>query len=1033
GGIPPVRGEGSSGERRPGGGEPAAGARRRRRAVPLVLGVAAAVLLGVAAVFVVRVQTDRGELVIRSSDPGVQVLVKHGGEPVEDWELKQGENRTSVRSGDYEVLLIGDTDGLSVRDGAFTLTRGGRQVVTIERTRPALRPVDDPDAPSGMPAPIVADDPDAPEPLRIELGRERSIKIGETSYSMPSLVERINRESPGRALIAVEPGVPADFVENVSRLLWRANVEHKFLRTSDIAESEAAADPRAPRYGGKTYAEAKRLLQTERKPEVVAEAIEAVAALVDQGGYRETLRLILQAARHHGDPWTRADKDRALVQASTRKALENFDSPEGVEAMNAALVEGESNDRAYLLGALSGKPRGSSIRQISRENAVRAVPGMLAASHDPDGRVSTSALQIAAELAPEDGSVVSRLRELLVGEDAELVHTAAILLAGIDPQTEGLATVLESIVFSEGRTLDLALANDAELLARVNPDAEGLTMLLAALVHQEGRPDRGRDWEASGKALTILSDLGPKAAEAVPRLVSTIQDGSSYRYVYPAGPRTRFETFSGGGAGRVPGQPLGKSLGVLAIEALGSIGPAANAAVPVLRSIVAGTDSPTRAREVREAAAEALRKITRSEEAPDGREPGSATAPAEPGTDPASAEAAAELRRSAREAQPPHYGGKTYAEAERLLKTERRPEIIADAIEALAALADVGGYYETLRLILDAARQRGNPWTYSDEGSGLIRLATRRGVEKFDSPEGAEAMNRVLVEGHTNDRAYILNALTRKRPGSFYKQISPKNAVVAIPGILAAIDDEDLKVSTTAIHVAAELAPDDERVRSRLRKALSDERSEVNYAAATALAEVDPKADGLSSVLEKVVFREGRPLDPSLAYDASLLARVDPDSEALLNLLLELVSQSRNAWVRGSALTTLAMLGPKAGGAVPALVQIVDDEESSRQSYIPLSVERSGGVLDFDAPFRPKERGKSLRALAIEALGSIGPAASDALPVLRKFAEEEVGAAGVEPAAAVRDAQYRRAAAVEAIRKITGSEDSPPAREPASP
>lgn len=96
-----------------------------------IAGVAAAL---VAAATVVHIAADKGEVIIRSSVRGGQVLFKQSGKVSHQMELEQGESRAAIRSGDYEVVLSGvDTDGLSLKNDTFTLSRGG--TVTVEITR----------------------------------------------------------------------------------------------------------------------------------------------------------------------------------------------------------------------------------------------------------------------------------------------------------------------------------------------------------------------------------------------------------------------------------------------------------------------------------------------------------------------------------------------------------------------------------------------------------------------------------------------------------------------------------------------------------------------------------------------------------------------------------------------------------------------------------------------------------------------------------------------------------------------------------
>jgi hypothetical protein len=119
-------GDGNSGDsaaRKPDpAGEPAPhpAPRKRRIAVRFLQALAASLAL-LAAGFVVHVQTDKGELVIRSSEPDVQVRVRRSGRPVEDFQIRQGETRTRLRSGEYEIVLLGRTDGLKVNGDVFTI------------------------------------------------------------------------------------------------------------------------------------------------------------------------------------------------------------------------------------------------------------------------------------------------------------------------------------------------------------------------------------------------------------------------------------------------------------------------------------------------------------------------------------------------------------------------------------------------------------------------------------------------------------------------------------------------------------------------------------------------------------------------------------------------------------------------------------------------------------------------------------------------------------------------------------------------
>jgi hypothetical protein len=118
-----------------GRGRPSRGSSRRYR---IVLALAATVLLtglGLTGYHfgpaVIRIATNRGELVIETVDKDVEVAVKQNGELVEIIDLKT-KQKIELRAGDYEVALSGKAEGLRLSANKFTLKRGGTKLVAIE-------------------------------------------------------------------------------------------------------------------------------------------------------------------------------------------------------------------------------------------------------------------------------------------------------------------------------------------------------------------------------------------------------------------------------------------------------------------------------------------------------------------------------------------------------------------------------------------------------------------------------------------------------------------------------------------------------------------------------------------------------------------------------------------------------------------------------------------------------------------------------------------------------------------------------------
>jgi tRNA A-37 threonylcarbamoyl transferase component Bud32/anti-sigma factor RsiW len=102
--------------------------RRRARRLAVAAAVCALALL---AATVIYVKTDKGELVIQTEDPDVEVLVSQNGNLVKIIDLKT-KATVELRSGDYEIALKGGKD-LKLSTNSFSLKRGGKEIVKVEQ------------------------------------------------------------------------------------------------------------------------------------------------------------------------------------------------------------------------------------------------------------------------------------------------------------------------------------------------------------------------------------------------------------------------------------------------------------------------------------------------------------------------------------------------------------------------------------------------------------------------------------------------------------------------------------------------------------------------------------------------------------------------------------------------------------------------------------------------------------------------------------------------------------------------------------
>jgi WD40 repeat protein len=84
---------------------------------------------------VIRIATDRGEIVLQTDDADIEVVIRQGGQVVEVLDRKTRQ-KVELPAGQYEAAVRGDSGELRVSASRFVLRRGGTQVLSVER-RPA--------------------------------------------------------------------------------------------------------------------------------------------------------------------------------------------------------------------------------------------------------------------------------------------------------------------------------------------------------------------------------------------------------------------------------------------------------------------------------------------------------------------------------------------------------------------------------------------------------------------------------------------------------------------------------------------------------------------------------------------------------------------------------------------------------------------------------------------------------------------------------------------------------------------------------
>ena len=176
----------------------------------------------------------------------------------------------------------------------------------------------------------------------------------------------------------------------------------------------------------------------------------------------------------------------------------------------------------------------------------------------------------------------------------------------------------------------------------------------------------------------------------------------------------------------------------------------------------------------------------------------------------------------------------------------------------------------------------------------------------------------------------------------------------AIPLLVDLLRDERVSIRRSAADALIDLAPYTESIQAALRRALTDEDSDVAGDAARALGALGTKASPSVRALVQALSHE----EPHVRlYAAEALASIGPNASAATADLARAVGDPIPG-VRWAACEALASIGPAAQSAVPQLIEALTDEFL----YV--------------------------RIFAAGALGSIGPKAQTAREALRAAAND---------------------------------------------
>ncbi len=487
-----------------------------RRRLTVAIATAVLFVLVIAGGFVVRLATDRGELIIQSNDPGAHVLIKKDGKPVKDMTLSHGKRAITVRSGEYTIELHqSNADRFMLSKNRFTISRGETIVLEVHQ-RPTEEHLVAPGMMSGAYGSVAKDGYGD----MMESGASDMSDMDGGMGMEGDMEMSAGMEDMGHGM-AMGMGMPGGYDMEATK--------------KDVGKPRLV-------YDGRRYSEWLRILETERKPERLIDALTAVKVLGPEAGSEEAARAVLHVMRAFGSTSHDNSPEGKLIE-SAYQTLGRMHPPAVAKASVSEIREGNDRSRDFLtlfLGTImQSTAYGDTTRNrvterwagALKEVAPEVMPLLVSMSRGSDASIRQWSLDFGASFvgavdieAAEAEDFCDRLVEALRDTDRGTVLTAARSLSDLLPNTEGLAETLASFI------------GDSDTMRQIT-------------------------------AIRALGHMGPRAAPAVPELAEALRALPLEESVFgPIGVRY-------GSTGH---------LAQHIIQTLKSIGPAAKAAIPAL-------------------------------------------------------------------------------------------------------------------------------------------------------------------------------------------------------------------------------------------------------------------------------------------------------------------------------------------------------------------------------------------------------------------------------------------------------------------
>ena len=253
------------------------------------------------------------------------------------------------------------------------------------------------------------------------------------------------------------------------------------------------------------------------------------------------------------------------------------------------------------------------------------------------------------------------------------------------------------------------------------------------------------------------------------------------------------------------------------------------------------------------------------------------------------------------------------------------------------------------------------------------RLSAVRSLAEF-----GEAIVPTMIKGMSDDRTVYWACLV-------LGEVGPK-AKDAVPALATALEHKHPEVRHEAAYALRSIGPDAKDAVPQLTKAMDDKQLAVRRSAALALGTIGPAAAEALPALQKHTQHEDELMTVNAIW---AVEKVKPDPNHLKTVaapaLIKFLKNKDKA-VRQTAALGLLDLNPGPAIMVPAFSSAIQDEDPAVVSDM-LSAIASLGAPAVPRLIKALEFPKA-RLRVVEILGRIGPAASDAVPALVKYAND---------------------------------------------